>query len=48
MRERYKFARSLGLDAIDAVRYAVHRDLTIRISGDIYGGIVVEVFSEVF
>lgn len=44
MRKRYDMARLWGLDAIDAVRYAVHRNLTMRISGDIYGGILVEVF----
>jgi len=43
-RERYRMARAWGLDAINAVRYAVHRNLTMRIGGDIWGGILVEVF----
>jgi len=44
MRERYKMARMWGLDAIDAVRYAVHRRLTMRISGDTMGDFLIEIF----
>jgi hypothetical protein len=37
-------ARAWGLDAINAVRYAVHRNLSMRISGDVMGGFLVEIF----
>ena len=41
---RYKMARLWGLDAIDAVRYAAHRNLTMRISGDVMSGFLIEIF----
>lgn len=43
-RWRYRIARVWGLDAIDAVRYAVHRNLSMRVSGDVMGGFLIEVF----
>ena len=42
-KRRYREARMWGLDAINAVRYAVCRHLIMRISGGI-DGISVEVF----